>query len=82
MVLKIFATFDKKLVSFQQPFYAPTAGGANRAFTDAVNDQQHPMNKHPEDYDLYELGEWDDQTGKFITHEPNMISQGRNVVQA
>jgi hypothetical protein len=40
-----------------------------RHFGDAVNDQSTMFNKHPEDYALYELGEYDDDTGQFKNYD-------------
>jgi len=37
--------------------------GSVRAFGDECNNSSSPFNKHPEDYFLYEIGLYDDQTG-------------------
>ena len=35
---------------------------AVRTFADMANDSNHNIGKHPEDYTLYHIGEWDDNT--------------------
>ena len=44
---------------------------AIRSFSDAVQDQDSAFNKHPEDYSLWEIGEFDDQTGEIIYYTPH-----------
>ena len=63
MVFGIFAVRDVKAAVFHQPFIAPTRAAAVRGFSDAANDRNHEFAKHPEDYHLYEVGSYDDQTG-------------------
>lgn len=69
MKLKVFSVRDAKAEAFLQPYFCPTKGQAIRGFTDAVNDSQHPMNKHPEDYALFEIGEFDDSNGSLTMHQ-------------
>jgi len=47
------------------PFYFTTAGLATRAFEESCNDPQHQFNRHAEDFTLFELGTYDDNTAKF-----------------
>lgn len=61
--LQIFAVFDKKAVAFANPFFYHQKGQALRGFEDAVNDPQSPLSKHPEDFSLWHIGEWNDITG-------------------
>ena len=69
MRLKIFTVYDSKAQAYMQPFYMQSTGQAVRSFDDTVNDHQHPFSKHPEDYTLFELGEYDDQSATFSMHE-------------
>lgn len=81
MILKVFSVRDVKAEAFLQPFFSPSVGSAMRAFSDAVNDKACPFNKHPEDYQLYELGEYDDRSG-LLTALPvvKMFSGGYDVL--
>lgn len=63
MQLKVFSVRDQKASIFNAPFYAHTPGEAERNFTRLAKDSQSMINQFPEDYDLYELGTYDDQTG-------------------
>lgn len=74
MKLQVFAVRDRAIGAFMQPWFAPSVGAAIRAFTDSVNDATSPWNKHPDDYDLWHLGEWDDQNGRFEVSESGVLA--------
>lgn len=65
MMLKVFAIYDSKTNAFFPPNYMKTIGEMERALTGHINDPQHNFCKYSEDFTLFELGSWDDQTGKF-----------------
>lgn len=66
MILKAFTIRDSKAEVFNTPFFQKTHGEAERAFRELVKDEKSMVSKYPDDYDLYHLGEYDDQTGKII----------------
>lgn len=78
----IFAVKDNAVQSFQMPQFVVHIGGAVRWFTDQVNNPETPYYKHPEDYDLYELGDYDDQDG-MLTRKPKaeLIVRGKDLVR-
>jgi hypothetical protein len=69
MVLKVFSIHDQKAEAYNTPFFQKTKGEALRNFTTGVNDPKTTLNQYPEDFDLWEMGDWDDQTGKFEPYE-------------
>lgn len=75
MIHKIFTVFDCKAEAYLPPFLLHAKGQAIRAFTDMANDPNHVFNKHPEDYTLFELGEFDDGSA-IITIHPSPQSMG------
>lgn len=76
----MYAVRDAKALAFMQPFFSVQSGSAIRAFDDAVNDGKSPFFFHPEDYILYELGEFDDQSGALTAIEPiKMLVVGLDV---
>lgn len=70
MKLEMCAVKDRALNAFMRPFFAQTKNQAIRMFQDEVNRDKSEMGAHPDDYDLYWLGTWDDETG-YITKLPN-----------
>lgn len=59
----MYAVRDIKADAFMNPFPVNTPGMAERAFTDVVNDPNQPLHKHPADYQLFEVGSFDEDTG-------------------
>lgn len=71
---------DQAVDAFGQPFYTPTTGAAIRAFGDALKDESQMMAKHPEDFALFHLGEYDDATGKHENLEaPKQLILGKQL---
>lgn len=68
---KIFAIYDNKAEAFMQPFYATTVGLALRIFADNVSNPESILHKNPNDFVIYEIGEFDDQTGEVINWTEN-----------
>lgn len=60
---------DSKSEVFNTPWFAKTHGEAERNFLALTNDQQSMVAKYPEDFDLYHVGTYDDQTGKLYPLE-------------
>lgn len=63
MELKAFSIRDQKSEVFNTPFFQKTHGEAERSFRELVTDQKSMVHKYPEDYDLYFIGTYNDQTG-------------------
>lgn len=69
MKLKIYSVFDSKAKAYNSPFYLRNSGEATRGFADVVNDGKSQISKYPEDYSLFELGEFDDETGLITQYD-------------
>lgn len=65
MTLNAYSIRDQKAEIFHVPHFKLTHGEAERDFRQLVNDEKSKLNKFPEDYDLYFVGTYDDQTGVF-----------------
>ena len=63
MKLKAFSIRDQKAEIYNTPYFQKTMGEAERSFAQGVNDPKTMLHKYPEDFDLYYLGEYDDQLG-------------------
>jgi len=63
MQLKIFTIRDSKGEMYNTPFFRRTIGDAERTFHELVNDDKTSVSKYPDDFDLYLIGDFDDQTG-------------------
>jgi len=65
MKLKIYAVYDNKVESYLNPFTMRTRGEAVRSWADVVNDDKTQFHKHPADFTLMEIGEFDQDTGQL-----------------
>ena len=65
MKLKMFTIRDDKANGYNQPFFTPTIGLAERSFTDEANNPESNLNKHSEDFTLFLLGEFNQETGQL-----------------
>jgi len=65
MEKKIFAIRDSKSESYNQPFFNHTHGEAERNFAQLASDPKSTVNQFPEDFDLFYLGTYNDQTGEI-----------------
>lgn len=74
MIKKIFTIYDEKSEAYLQPFFLDTIGQAKRACTDCCNDVNHQFCKHPADYSLFQLGEFDDSTAEFKIQKKYLVN--------
>lgn len=80
MILKICAVKDRAVDAFGVPFFVKSAGEAMRSFEDEVNRKESPFYAHPDDYDLYRIGEYDDASGLVTGVGPDLLSRGKDVI--
>jgi hypothetical protein len=71
MKTKVYSIYDKAAFIYNRPFHAVNVGVALRSFRDVYEDKRSDIAKHPEDFCLYEVGEYCDQTGDFFNLETN-----------
>lgn len=61
--MKMFTIRDVKAEGYNTPFFQATYGLAERAFKEACTDPQSIISKNKEDFSLYYLGEFDQNSG-------------------
>jgi hypothetical protein len=81
MKLIICSVYDKAVGAYMRPFFAQSPGQAVRMFVDEVNGDS-PFNKHPEDYALFQIGEFFDNDGKIMAIEPHCLARGHEVKES
>jgi hypothetical protein len=71
MVLVIVAVKDRAADAFMRPFFVPTPAMAVRSFMDEVQRESadNQLFHHSDDFDLYEIGLFDDSTGRITSHD-------------
>lgn len=75
----ICAVRDAAADVYGRPFFVPTKAVALRHFADEVNRiaDDNAWNRHPEHFELFELGLFDDATASFV-----MLSKPKQVATA
>lgn len=68
-MLKMFAIYDAKAEFYANPFVARTTGEALRSFAQAANDEKITISQNPDDFALFELAEFDEQTGQIKPYD-------------
>lgn len=64
MKYALVAIRDAAAGAFMRPWTVPSVGMARRSFQDECVRYGSDMNKHPEDFELFELGSFDEDSGK------------------
>jgi hypothetical protein len=82
MKLNLCSVKDRAADAYGRPMFVPSLGVAIRSFTDEVNrnDPENNLYNHPDDFDLYDFGVFDDNTGLFEIHsQPTLLCLGKQV---
>lgn len=83
MIHSIFTVYDTKAQAYLPPFILPRAEMAKRIFSDCINSDDHQFGKHPEDYTLFHLGNWDDDTAEYhLKNAPTSLGVGVEYIRA
>lgn len=83
MIYTVVSVRDRAANAFGRPAFVTAAGAGIRSFQDELNraGADNVMNQHPDDFDLFELGVFNDETGKFVLFdEPKQIAVGKQLV--
>lgn len=75
MVRQVMSVFDRASMVFGTPFFVVAVGAGTRSFRDEVNRKadDNSIYQHPEDYELFHLGSFDDETGLFSASSANGV---------
>ncbi|WNK13573.1 MAG: nonstructural protein [Microvirus sp.] len=81
----IVALFDSAARVYGTPFFVQHAAQAIRSLKDEVlnKDSQSDVNRHPSDFQLYELGHFDDDSGAIHSHpSPVLIARAKDLQES
>lgn len=81
MKLKVFVVRDVMAEVGQLPLYREKEAIAIRDFEMAVTNAQNPMSENPDDYVLYEIGEYDDEKMELVPMDPKRVITGMEAVR-
>lgn len=76
MKQRIFSVYDVAAGMYKHPIFLRAPGEAVRMFQDLVVAGDNDVGKHPEDYSLVEIGEWDDGKGLLSAKPVEVLITG------
>lgn len=77
----IFSIKDRAIDGYGDPFAQPSTQHAVRWFRDLINDASTPFAKHPDDYDLYTVGDYEETKGLLEPLKiPELIARGKDLI--
>lgn len=68
--MNIFTIFDNKALAYLQPFFSRNIATAIREITAVMSNPDHNFSTHCEDYSLFHIGDYDENTGKINAIAP------------
>ena len=83
MKLVVVSVHDSAANAFGRPIFVPTTNIAVRSFQDEVNrsSPDNEMFKHPDDFVMYHLADFDDEIGLISSLErPVVVARAKDLV--
>lgn len=82
MLHEVYSIRDAKTEVFSPPFLQKARGEAERSFSQLSNDPETSIGRYPEDFDLYYLGQFNDNSGAYtLLDTPKHIIKAIQVVR-
>lgn len=81
MLHNVFTVLDTKVGAYMTPFFSRSRGEAIRSFQDACSQPDSAFSKHPEDFVMFHLGEYDDNTAEFKLIAPESLAKAIDFVK-
>lgn len=82
MILKVFVIHDKAAGYYANPTFEQTKEVAIRNFKVAMNRKDLFLYMSPNDFSLYEIGEYDSLTGNIKPKAAELVCDGNAVLEA
>jgi hypothetical protein len=79
MKTKMYVIFDSKAKVYNKPFFMLNDALARRAITDLANDLTTDVGRHPEDFILFTVGEYDDETATLDPIPPQVLARAHEL---
>lgn len=81
MILKMYCIYDRKTEIHHPPNMAHNTGHALRVFTEIFATPNQVFGKYPEDFQIFEVGSFDDQSGMLTALKtPHLICSGTELM--
>jgi len=81
MILRAYSIYDNKALIYNPPYFAGTDGAALRSFQEVANDMNTSIGRHPGDYSLWYVGDFDDLHGVLIPVRAAHVADAVSLIQ-
>lgn len=81
MQTNVYSVYDVTSETFGAPFLLLTDGLAMRSFYEAAMNPKTEINKYPDEYVLYNIGKYDDDTGLMQPSEPKRLNTASHAIK-
>lgn len=79
---QVFSLFDKTSLSYNLPMFYTSQGEAMRGFLDIIEDTRTIVHRHPEDFSLYLIGSFDENSGLVDSlQEPKQVCTAIDLIR-
>ena len=75
MKLIAYVIFDAKARIYNKPFYFVNSQVALRSATDLLSDTSTDIYRNPEDFSLWKIGEYNDETAEFTQCDHEIVAR-------
>lgn len=80
-ILVLMSVRDTKLDAFVNLYTSPTRAAGARALQDVANDSTSTLFKHPDHFDLFEVGTFDDDSGSLTPYPtPTFVCSATSLI--
>ena len=80
MEINVYAIYDVAAACYKQPFMIRTDGEALRGFMDLAVSDENDIGKHPEHFQLFKLGRFNDGSGLYSENTPKLLATAQEMV--
>ncbi len=75
MKVQVYAIYDTCSGIYEKPFFHTADDAVRREFQDIATSAEHPIDRHPEHYSVWRLGNFDNTTGKIMDEKNECLWQ-------
>lgn len=70
MIIRAYTVYDNKALTYSPPFFVSTDAAAVRMVQDLVDDTGTQVGRHPKDFSLFFVGEFDADSARLLAQQP------------
>lgn len=73
MITRLYSMYDRRMREYGQIATAKNDESITRGISDSIRGSNSVVEKHPGDFDVYIVGEFNDETGEVVRLVPRLV---------